>query len=150
VHLNDVVRDTVLLAGSQVARAGIGLAVTAAEALPPVLGDASALEQVVLNLLTNAAAAVDGGGQIGIATRRHPERGACVQLIVTDSGAGIPADALPRIFDPFFSTKPGGTGLGLSVSDGIVREHGGTIEVESAPGRGTRFTITLPALDRPA
>ena len=69
---------------------------------------------------------------------------------MADSGCGIPPDILPRIFDPFFSTKPSGTGLGLSVSDGIVREHGGTIDVESTPGRGTRFTITLPAVDQPA
>ena len=69
---------------------------------------------------------------------------------MADSGRGIPPDVLPRIFDPFFSTKPSGTGLGLSVSDGIVREHGGTIDVESTPGRGTRFTITLPVVDQPA
>ena len=95
-------------------------------------------------------AAVEAGGEIRIITRRHPERPGCVQLIVADSGCGIPPDVLPRIFDPFFSTKPSGTGLGLSVSDGIVREHGGTIDVETTPGQGTRFTITLPAIDQPA
>jgi signal transduction histidine kinase len=87
---------------------------------------------------------VEAGGEIRIATRRHPDRLGFVQLTVADTGAGIPPGILPRIFDPFFSTKPGGTGLGLSISHGIVREHGGTIEVESTPGQGTRFTITLP------
>jgi signal transduction histidine kinase len=110
-----------------------------------VRGVGDALEQVLLNLVTNAAAAVEAGGAIAITTRPHPERAGWVQLIVADSGCGIPSDLLPRIFDPFFSTKPGGTGLGLSVSEGIVREHGGTIDVESAPGQGTRFTINLPA-----
>jgi signal transduction histidine kinase len=145
VHLNDVVRETLLLAERQVTRAGVALAVETADALPPVRGDGNALEQVLLNLVTNAAAAVEAGGAIAITTRRHPERAGSVQLIVADSGRGIPPDVLPRIFDPFFSTKPGGTGLGLAVSEGIVREHGGTIDVESTPGQGTRFTITLPA-----
>jgi two-component system, NtrC family, sensor kinase len=77
-----------------------------------------------------------------------PDRPGLVQLIVADTGCGIPPEILPRIFDPFFSTKPAGTGLGLSISHGIVREHGGTIDVDSAPGQGTRFTITLPVVDR--
>jgi signal transduction histidine kinase len=150
VQLNDVVRETLLLAERQMTRTGISLTVEAADALPPVRGDGSALEQVLLNLMTNAGAAVEAGGEIRIITRRHPERPGCVQLVVADSGCGIPPDILPRIFDPFFSTKPSGTGLGLSVSDGIVREHGGTIDVVSTPGQGTRFTITLPAIDQPA
>ena len=150
VQLNDVVRETLLLAERQVTRTGIKLTVEAADALPPVRGDSSALEQVLLNLVTNAADAVEAGGEIRIITRPHPERAGCVQLIVADSGSGIPPDVLPSIFDPFFSTKPSGTGLGLSVSDGIVREHGGTIDVEATPGQGTRFTITLPALAQPA
>jgi signal transduction histidine kinase len=150
IQLNDVVRETLLLAERQVTRTGTCLSVETAEGLPPVRGDGSALEQVLLNLVTNAGAAVEAGGEIRIVTRRHPERPGCVQLIVADSGGGIPADVLPRIFDPFFSTKPSGTGLGLSVSHGIVREHGGTIDVESTPGQGTRFTITLPAREQPA
>jgi signal transduction histidine kinase len=146
VQLNDVVRETLLLTERQVTRAGVRLVVETAEALPPVRGDGSALEQVLLNLVTNAAAAVGTSGEIRITTRRHPERSGCIQLLVADTGCGIPPDVMPRVFDPFFSTKPSGTGLGLSVSDGIVREHGGTIDVESTPDQGTRFTITLPAL----
>jgi signal transduction histidine kinase len=150
VQLNDVVRETLLLAERQVTRTGVSLTVDVEDPLPPIRGDGNALEQVLLNLITNAGAAVEAGGEISIVTRRHPDRPGFVQLIVTDTGCGIPPDILPRIFDPFFSTKPSGTGLGLSVSDGIVREHGGTIDVESTPGQRTRFTLTLPVLDRPA
>ena len=148
VDLSGVVRETLLLAGQQGRHGGVTLTVDCDDALPPIEGDGNALEQVLLNLLTNAGAALPAGGEIAIATRRHPDRPGFVQLTVADTGCGIPLEILPRIFDPFFSTKSAGTGLGLSISHGIVREHGGTIDVESAPGRGTRFTITLPAVDR--
>jgi signal transduction histidine kinase len=147
VDLSGVVRETLLLAEQQVRRGGVTLTVDCDDSLPAIEGDSNALEQVLLNLLTNAGAALPAGGEIAIATRRHPDRPGFVQLIVADTGC-IPPEILPRIFDPFFSTKPAGTGLGLSISHGIVREHGGTIDVESAPGRGTRFTITLPVVDR--
>jgi signal transduction histidine kinase len=150
VQLNDVVRETLLLAERQVTRTGVSLRVDVEDSLPLIRGDGNGLEQVLLNLLANAGAAVEAGGEIRIATRRHPDRPGSIQLIVADTGCGIPPDILPRIFDPFFSTRPGGTGLGLSISHGIVREHGGTIDVESAPGQGTRFTITLPVVDQPA
>jgi two-component system, NtrC family, sensor kinase len=150
VQLNDVVRETLLLAEHQVTRTGVSLRVDAEDPLPPIRGDGNALEQVLLNLITNAGAAVEAGGEVRIATRRHPDRPGFVQLIVADTGCGIPPDILPHIFDPFFSTKPSGTGLGLSISHGIVREHGGTIDVESTPGQGTRFSLTLPVIERPA
>ena len=150
VDLGGVVRETLLLAERQVKRAGVTLTVDCDESLPAIEGDGNALEQVLLNLLTNAGAVLPAGGEIAIATRRHPDRPGFVQLVVADTGCGIPPEVLPRIFDPFFSTTPSGTGLGLSISHGIVREHGGTIDVESAPGRGTRFTITLPVGDRPS
>jgi signal transduction histidine kinase len=150
VQLNDVVRETLLLAEHQVTRTGVSLRVDAEDPLPPIRGDGNALEQVLLNLITNAGAAVEVGGEVRIATRRHPDRPGFVQLIVADTGCGIPPNILPHIFDPFFSTKPSGTGLGLSISHGIVREHGGTIDVESTPGQGTRFSLTLPVIERPA
>ncbi len=87
-----------------------------------------------------------GEGEIRIETGPAPGRPDCVCLRVTDSGPGIVSEALPRIFDPFYTTKPTGTGLGLSVSYGIVRDHNGTIDVESVPGRGTTFILTFPAL----
>jgi signal transduction histidine kinase len=84
-----------------------------------------------------------GAGRIGVVTHARGEE---VVLEVADDGCGIPAEVLPRIFDPFFTTKPvgQGTGLGLAISHGIVADHGGRIEVESTPGRGSRFRVILP------
>jgi PAS domain S-box-containing protein len=116
--------------------------------LPPLECNAAAIHQVFYNLLINAAQAVEDCGkparQIRVTTRLQAED---VVVEVADDGCGIPADVLPRIFDPFFSTKPAGrgSGLGLSLSHGIVSDHGGRIEVESAPGRGACFRVRLPA-----
>jgi signal transduction histidine kinase len=114
--------------------------------LPPLWGDGSTLQQVVLNLLTNARDAVEGGGEISVETSPQAGEPETVRLVVRDTGAGIPPEALPHIFEPFFTTKSNGTGLGLSISYGIVREHHGTVDVESRPGEGTTFVLTLPAV----
>ena len=106
------------------------------------------LQQVFLNLFLNARDAMLKGGWLAVATRM--ENGdAIVEL--SDTGVGIPAEHLPRIYDPFFTTKPEGrgTGLGLSVTYGIVQEHGGTLVCESVPGQGTRFRLTLPLVELP-
>jgi PAS domain S-box-containing protein len=109
-----------------------------------VLADADQLEQVVLNLLSNAVDAMPRGGTIRVSLRRPPEGGACLQ--VADEGHGIPEEISSRIFDPFFSTKEigKGTGLGLAISYGIVQDHGGDIVVESTAGQGAKFTVLLP------
>ena len=143
VDMNEVVRETLLLTERQMEKQGITLRTELAPSLPRMSGDASALQQVVLNLVTNAWDAVASGGEVMIETGVTDDPPA-IRLVVADTGRGIEPATLPRIFDPFFSTKPKGTGLGLSITDGIVREHGGTIEVESTPGRGTRFTLTFP------
>ncbi|MCA1817170.1 MAG: response regulator [Acidobacteria bacterium] len=111
--------------------------------LPPVDCFAGQLNQVWLNLLANAAHAVADGGEIRVSTRREGDR---VVVRISDTGYGIAPDNLSRVFDPFFTTKPvgEGTGLGLSVTYGIVERHGGSIEVESRPGEGTTFTVSLP------
>ena len=119
--------------------------------LPTTWADAFQLQQVVLNLLTNAEQALHGYPgvkRIVLATRRHGGR---LQLVVSDSGPGIPPEALDQVFNPFFTTKAvgEGTGLGLSISDGIVRQHGGEIRVESRPGAGATFTIELPHVVAP-
>ena len=145
VDLNHIVRETLLLTETQMAKAGIRVTTRLDADLPAIMGDASTLQQVVLNLVTNAWDAVDPGGEISLETRVLPERGNRVALIVTDTGRGIEPETIPRIFDPFFSTKSTGTGLGLSITDGIVREHGGTIDVESSPGKGTRFVLAFPS-----
>ena len=107
--------------------------------------DAKKIKQVVINLLMNAKHAIDGKGDIKITTGLN--RDADHLLVkVTDNGHGIEINNLSRIFDPFFTTKPTGegTGLGLSVSYGIIKNHGGDIAVESEIGKGSTFTMTLP------
>jgi signal transduction histidine kinase len=115
--------------------------------VPPVEGSRRELEQVLLNLLINAAQAIEGGGTVRVSTACHAGE---VEIAVSDTGCGIPGDLLERIFDPFFTTKPAGegTGLGLSISHEIVRRHGGRILVDSAVGRGTEVRIRLPAAPR--
>jgi signal transduction histidine kinase len=112
--------------------------------LPKVQADANQIQQVVVNLLLNAADAIGAeGGSIRASTRKGPS--ASIELLLQDSGRGIPAEDLPRIFEPFFTTKGNhGTGLGLAVSWGIVEAHEGSLEVHSEPGHGTCFTLRLP------
>ena len=143
VDLNQVVDETLLLAEKMIVKDGVMLRRALAPGLPPIWGDANALQQVVMNLVTNARDAVKGGGEISIETSIVSERSDGVQLIVQDTGPGIPPEILPKIFDPFFTTKAEGTGLGLSISYGIVREHQGTVDVQSAPGKGTTFVLTF-------
>jgi PAS domain S-box-containing protein len=144
VDLNRVVDDTLLLLEDMMAAEGVSVRRALAPVLPAVWGDANALQQVVMNLLTNARDAVAGGGTITVATSAPTAPEADVRLMVTDTGRGIAPDALPRIFDPFFTTKSSGTGLGLSITYGIVRDHQGRIDVRSVPGGGTTFVVSLP------
>jgi PAS domain S-box-containing protein len=102
------------------------------------------MHQVFLNLVINAADAMPEGGQLWLSTE-YTESPDGVRVVVTDSGIGIPADVLPHIFEAFYSTKDEGMGVGLFLSQGIVQQHGGRIEVESQPGAGTTFTVWLPA-----
>jgi PAS domain S-box-containing protein len=146
VDLNHLVEETLLFMGKQVGKGGIAVRRALTPGLPLVWGDENALQQVVVNLLTNARDALTHGGEITVRTRALPGESSAVSLIVSDSGPGIPADVLPRIFDPFFTTKPDGTGLGLSISYGIVREHQGTMDVQSTPGEGATFILTFPAV----
>jgi PAS domain S-box-containing protein len=137
----------------------ISLDVTVAADVHPVIGNATQLHQVLLNLCINARDAMPSGGSLSLRAenvmlektvpRLHPEpvSGPFVALIVSDSGHGIPPDVLDRVFEPFFTTKePGkGTGLGLSTVQGIVKNHGGFLDVSSEVGKGTTFKVFLPA-----
>lgn len=113
------------------------------------------LQQVLLNLIVNARQAMEPGGTLTIKARRVMEA-KTVELIIQDTGKGIPADALPRIFERFYTTKlsdkngQGGTGLGLALCKDVIESHHGRIRVESAVGHGTRFTLILPACEKPA
>jgi PAS domain S-box-containing protein len=115
--------------------------------LPLVKGDFQKLEQVIINLLTNACQALTSREQSISVTIRPDNQSQIVEIIVEDQGRGIDAEYLPHIFDPFFTTKrdAGGTGLGLSISYGIIKDHQGTMTVASVPAKGSTFTITLPA-----
>jgi two-component system NtrC family sensor kinase len=115
------------------------------EETPEVLCYASQMNQVFMNILTNAAQAIDGEGEIWISLK-HLEDSGCAQVSVRDSGKGMTTEVAEKIFDPFFTTKTvgQGTGLGLSISYGIVKQHGGDIQVKSELGRGTEFVVTIP------
>ena len=108
--------------------------------------DESQLRQALLNLLRNAAEAMPDGGRLQIAALSADQ--GTVELTIADTGHGIAPEHLPKIFEPFFSTKDGGTGLGLALTQQIIVEHGGRIEVTSRNGHGTTFTISLPGLGR--
>jgi PAS domain S-box-containing protein len=145
-ELNSVVRDGMLLIEHQLSRwANIEITSDYGDGLPAIYCDRNQVTQVLINLLTNASDAMPGGGRIALRTRYWPEA-ARVSLEVSDSGTGIPEAVKAKIFDPFFTTKPigKGTGLGLSIVSGILRAHGGEIEVESTLGQGTTFKLYFP------
>ncbi len=153
VDLHEALENALALVRDPLDKASIKVRREYEGACPIIVGDANQLEQAFLNLITNAIDAMEAqdGGTLCVGARsRRPDGNRdgplSVEVVITDTGPGIPPEHLPRIFDPFFTTKPPGrgTGLGLSICYGIVRDHGGTIQVESRPGEGTRFTLALP------
>ena len=145
IDLNGVVEEGVQLLQKPMAADNVRIVASLDGTLPPILGDASSLHQVLMNLLANAREAMPHGGRIQLETRPATQPG-WIELRVSDTGTGIPAENVSRIFDPFFTTKSTGTGLGLSVTYGIIQEHGGTLDVQSRPGAGTTFIVGLPAI----
>jgi signal transduction histidine kinase len=114
--------------------------------LPPVALDRDLFKQALLNLMLNAEQAMPRGGELTIQAQAVADsEGSAIELCLIDTGAGISPEALPRVFQPFFSTKQGGTGLGLPTTRRIIEAHGGAIDVQSEVGRGTKFTVRLPA-----
>jgi two-component system, NtrC family, sensor kinase len=144
VDLNMVVEDSLMLVGKQLSKDRVQIVTALAPNLPAIRGEPHTLQQVLMNLLVNARDAMPNGGTVRIETSRGTGREDGVRLVVADNGPGIPADVLPRISEPFYTTKVAGTGLGLPLSYNIIREHGGRVAVETAAGRGTTFIITLP------
>ncbi|MCS7080288.1 MAG: ATP-binding protein [Chloracidobacterium sp.] len=144
VSPSSVLDDTLQLLETHLRGTAIDIRRCYSRDLPPVWGDAGKLQQVFMNLILNARDAMPHGGVLTIAATGQ---GNAVVIEVTDTGVGIPADVIHRIYDPFFTTKEigRGTGLGLAVSYGIVQEHGGHIVVDSRPGHGTTFRVKLPA-----
>jgi len=146
VDLNKVLQDTLLLIGKQAFFFNIEVVCRLEAELPPVVADPSQFQQVFINVLMNAVQAMDERGTITIETR-HNSADNSVEVAISDTGRGIPAEYINRIFDPFFTTKAGGhgTGLGLSIAYGIVTTQGGSISVQSEAGKGSTFTIRIPA-----
>jgi two-component system, NtrC family, sensor kinase len=143
VDVNSVLEETLTLVQHPFKTAQVNVVKNYAERLPVILGSTTRLQQVFLNLFMNARDAMPGGGMLEV---RTGARNGSVEIEVTDTGAGIPPEHLHRIFDPFFTTKATGrgTGLGLSVSYGIIKEHAGKVDVRSTPGKGTSFRLEFP------
>jgi signal transduction histidine kinase len=147
VDLMAELREVVAITSAEAAGRGVRLGVEGGE-LPPVQGDREKLRQVFLNIILNGIQATPSSGTLAVRAAYHPaagDTGAWVELAFTDSGEGMDAERLSRVFEPFYTTKPGGTGLGLAITQKIVESHEGSIKVASLPGRGTTFTVRLPA-----
>lgn len=155
INIKELVGETLLLLNPIFQQNGVQVTAELAEPLPMLWGDDASLQRVLINLLDNAINASKEGGRLKIAARAST---ACeakrpgVYVEITDNGAGIPAELLPKIFDLFVTTKPSGkgTGLGLVVCQEIVKAHGGTIDINSEVGTGTSVRIYLPIDERPA
>jgi len=145
VDLNRVVEETLSLVAHPLKASQIQVVKQLTEGLPPVRGSANKLQQVFLNLFLNARDAMPSGGMLEVRSAVH---NGSVEVEVVDTGNGITREHIHKIFDPFFTTKTSGrgTGLGLSVSYGIIKEHAGKIDVRSTPGRGTSFHVEFPAV----
>ena len=151
VDINEVIRSAVEFRHYQLELENIKVVMNLDPGLPKTMADSTQIDQVYTNLILNACHAINGasvsGGSITIQTRKGMRDD--IETVISDTGPGIPGDIVRRIFDPFFTTKPPGvgTGLGLSVSYGIMKEHDGEISVESEPGNGASFTVRLPVRD---
>jgi two-component system, NtrC family, sensor kinase len=145
VDLNRLVEETLSLVAHPLRASQIQVVKQLTEGIPPVRGSANKLQQVFLNLFLNARDAMPSGGMLEVRSAAH---NGSVEVEVADTGNGITREHIHKIFDPFFTTKTSGrgTGLGLSVSYGIIKEHAGKIDVRSTPGRGTSFHVEFPAV----
>lgn len=136
-----ILRRSLLAAHTEAGERGV----TLEEALPEddvhIMGDANRLRQAVLNVLVNAIQATEGGGSVTVSLGRRGQRAV---IEVSDTGHGIDAKDLGRVTDPFYTTRVDGSGLGLSVVRAVVEEHGGSLDIDSTPGSGTRVTMTFP------
>ena len=149
IELPRLIEDTIKIAGNQIALSKINVHQRIAPDLPLVRGGRQELQQVLLNLIINAVQAMPAGGDLTVTAYHDPHR--WITISVQDTGTGISQEHLPHIFDPFYTTKEvgQGTGLGLSVSYGIISKHGGRITVKSDGGKGCKFTVTIPAAAAP-
>jgi two-component system NtrC family sensor kinase len=144
-NINNLLQESLSFLENQALMHNIELVTQIENDLPSIVIDPSQVQRVFINMIVNAAEAMNGNGRLTMITRRYPEKG-CIEIEFSDTGSGIPDENLEKIFDPFFTTKETGhgVGLGLAISYGIIKEHGGTISVESEVGKGTTFRIRLP------
>jgi two-component system NtrC family sensor kinase len=140
--VNRMLTEILSQIGHQIPLAAVAVTTALDPCEPEVEGDTDQLQQVFTNLIINAVQAMTMGGTLTVTTMAHPGTGTC-EIIIGDTGAGIAPENLEQIFNPFFTTRANGIGLGLSVSYGIIRDHGGEIDVESMVGKGTSFRVTL-------
>jgi signal transduction histidine kinase len=143
LDLNLIIQSLAAFMSEELSHASVTLILDLAQSLPHIQGDDRFLRQMLINLIQNSLAAMPTGGTISIATSQTDD---VITLTVSDTGTGIPADVIDRIFEPYFTTKADGTGLGLAMAYKVVKEHGGDIYVQSEVGKGTCFRITLPAV----
>jgi signal transduction histidine kinase len=147
VDVPRVIEHIVALMQFEAEERKIQLEHTIMKELPPVLGDETQISQVLVNIVVNAFHAMADGGRCHIAADAHTADGTrWVNIVVRDTGVGISEDALPRLFEPFYTTKSSGTGLGLAIAYRIMQDHGGSISVSSVPGSGTAVALRFPAL----
>ena len=146
MRVNELVEKCLMLSGHKLRLSNISVESTLQEGLPKIRGDYNQIQQCIINLIFNSIDAMPEGGKLSVTTSYSPSDSS-VFIRVTDRGCGISKEDLPHIFEPFFTTKSEGQGLGLGLSmvDGIVERHKGSIDVISEVGKGATFTITLPA-----
>ncbi len=142
VHPEEVVSKAMSLIRMDAESMGVMMEIHAEENVPVIQADQDKLNQVFLNLFLNSIQAMEHGGRLDIYVASE---GRNITFTVKDTGCGVHKEDLPRVFDPYFTTKPEGTGLGLALSAKIIEEHGGTISVQSDPDHGTTVTVILPA-----
>jgi two-component system NtrC family sensor kinase len=143
-NVNSLIENIILLVRNQASFRNIEIEKHLEGNLPDILSDTDQIQQVFVNIILNAAEAMTRGGKLTIGSSLSMDR-QFINIAFADSGPGIPEEHRERIFDPFYTTKEHGTGLGLAISYGIVEQHGGTISVESSVGKGSTFTVQLPA-----
>jgi two-component system NtrC family sensor kinase len=143
--INSIITEGISLVENQALFQNVQISMNLDQNLPKVVIDPSQIVRVFINLIVNAAEAMDGNGKLTITSLTDAHKG-CIEVDVADTGSGIPAENYDKIFDPFFTTKETGhgVGLGLAISYGIIKEHKGSISVESKVGKGTTFTVRLP------
>lgn len=141
VDINALVSDLMDFLSGEIEKGRVRLKLSLSEEVPRLSLDPRYMKQAILNIVQNAIAAMPDGGELTVRTERRDDE---ILLSVTDTGVGIPEENLPKIFEPYFTTRDSGTGLGLTLTFKIVKEHGGDITVVSKPGQGSTFTINLP------